>query len=128
MKRLFCALASFAIPTFVCAANPTQVELGLQLFTQNFTSTPLGLNGDGLGPVFNEASCVACHNVGGVGGSGDVRSNARSVGMQELFYEELDPIGMNREREQWQARQRIGSAGREFDPRDRRMIEAVTKV
>jgi CxxC motif-containing protein (DUF1111 family) len=26
--------------------------------------------GDGLGPVFNDSSCVACHNLGGVGGGG----------------------------------------------------------
>ena len=26
--------------------------------------------GDGLGPMFNESSCVACHNQGGVGGGG----------------------------------------------------------
>ncbi len=127
MKRLLCALASFAFPTFVFAANPAQVAAGLQLFTQEFESTPVGLNGDGLGPVFNEASCVACHNVGGVGGSGDVRSNARSVGMQELVYSELDPIGMNQERIQWQMRQRSGIASPELDPRDRRMNEAVAK-
>lgn len=27
-------------------------------------------SGDGLGPMFNGISCVACHNQGGVGGSG----------------------------------------------------------
>src|SRR5581483_3170097 len=32
--------------------------------------------GDGLGPVFNANSCVACHFQGGVGGSGP---NERSV-------------------------------------------------
>ena len=26
--------------------------------------------GDGLGPVFNDTSCVACHNQGGTGGGG----------------------------------------------------------
>jgi len=31
--------------------------------------------GDGLGPVFNESSCVACHNQGGVGGGGTNGSN-----------------------------------------------------
>jgi len=31
--------------------------------------------GDGLGPVFNAASCVACHNQGGVGGAGEVKHN-----------------------------------------------------
>jgi CxxC motif-containing protein (DUF1111 family) len=31
--------------------------------------------GDGLGPVFNGQSCVACHNLGGSGGAGTVGSN-----------------------------------------------------
>jgi CxxC motif-containing protein (DUF1111 family) len=31
--------------------------------------------GDGLGPLFNERSCVACHFQGGVGGAGPARNN-----------------------------------------------------
>jgi len=34
-----------------------------------------GHGGDGLGPVFNGQSCVACHNLGGTGGAGTVGSN-----------------------------------------------------
>ena len=34
--------------------------------------------GDGLGPVFNERSCVACHFQGGVGGGGDAKHNVAS--------------------------------------------------
>ncbi len=30
-----------------------------------------GATGDGLGPLFNDRSCVGCHNQGGVGGAGD---------------------------------------------------------
>ncbi|WP_406697514.1 di-heme oxidoredictase family protein [Singulisphaera sp. Ch08] len=53
------------------------VELGKQLFERKWIANdPRCHNGDGLGPVFNEASCVACHNLGGVGGAG---SNARNV-------------------------------------------------
>ena len=36
---------------------------------------PLSADGDGLGPVFNARSCVACHNQGGPGGGGDVEHN-----------------------------------------------------
>src|SRR5262249_10305084 len=36
---------------------------------------PLAGGGDGLGPVFNASSCVACHKRGGPGGSGGVESN-----------------------------------------------------
>ena len=31
--------------------------------------------GDGLGPVFNDSSCVACHNQGGAGGAGPSSKN-----------------------------------------------------
>ena len=31
--------------------------------------------GDGLGPVYNDSSCVACHNAGGSGGGGPVSKN-----------------------------------------------------
>jgi CxxC motif-containing protein (DUF1111 family) len=31
--------------------------------------------GDGLGPVFNDSSCVACHNQGGAGGGGPTSKN-----------------------------------------------------
>src|SRR4051812_22060815 len=55
------------------------VSAGRELFTMNFarpSSTKfkrgLGHNGNGLGPLFNETSCVACHSQGGVGGAGDL--------------------------------------------------------
>ena len=31
--------------------------------------------GDGLGPLYNETSCVACHRLGGIGGGGGNRQN-----------------------------------------------------
>ena len=31
--------------------------------------------GDGLGPVYNDSSCVACHNLGGSGGGGAASKN-----------------------------------------------------
>jgi CxxC motif-containing protein (DUF1111 family) len=33
--------------------------------------------GDGLGPMFNGISCIACHNQGGVGGGGDNIANVQ---------------------------------------------------
>ncbi|MBS0207133.1 MAG: hypothetical protein JSS49_30015 [Planctomycetes bacterium] len=36
---------------------------------------PRSHGGDGLGPVFNESSCVSCHNQGGVGGGGSEAKN-----------------------------------------------------
>src|SRR5258708_2100868 len=53
-----------------------QVEAGEVLFNHKWVpNDPLANGGDGLGPVYNADSCVACHKQGGVGGSGDVRKN-----------------------------------------------------
>lgn len=47
------------------------IAAGKKLFQHEFSvNDPICGGGDGLGPVFNEKSCVACHFVGGVGGSG----------------------------------------------------------
>lgn len=35
--------------------------------------------GDGLGPVFNDTSCIACHNQGGAGGGGPASKNVEIV-------------------------------------------------
>jgi CxxC motif-containing protein (DUF1111 family) len=35
--------------------------------------------GDGLGPVFNDTSCVACHNLGGTGGAGSTSKNVQII-------------------------------------------------
>lgn len=51
-------------------------QAGRKLFLHEFTPRdPLCNGGDGLGPVFNAASCVACHRQGGVGGSGGLEHN-----------------------------------------------------
>jgi CxxC motif-containing protein (DUF1111 family)/peroxiredoxin len=39
---------------------------------------PLCATGDGLGPVFNATSCVACHHQAGAGGSGGLEHNITS--------------------------------------------------
>ena len=44
---------------------------GREIFNREWLpGTDYGKGGDGLGPVYNESSCVACHNSGGVGGAG----------------------------------------------------------
>jgi len=51
-------------------------EAGKVLFKHVWTEKdPLCNGGDGLGPVFNDVSCVACHNQGGVGGAGALPHN-----------------------------------------------------
>jgi CxxC motif-containing protein (DUF1111 family) len=51
-------------------------QAGRDLFLHEWTpGDPLAAQGDGLGPVFNASSCVACHQQGGVGGSGSQEHN-----------------------------------------------------
>lgn len=51
-------------------------QAGRELFLHEWTpGDPLAAKGDGLGPVFNATSCVACHQQGGVGGSGSLEHN-----------------------------------------------------
>jgi CxxC motif-containing protein (DUF1111 family) len=51
-------------------------ETGRQLFNHEWTpGDPLANGGDGLGPVFNANSCVACHGHGGTGGAGSAEVN-----------------------------------------------------
>src|SRR5438105_10612012 len=64
-------------------SDPPQMTLdqhsiaeGKKLFVHEFTpNDALCPNGDGLGPVFNAKSCVACHHQGGVGGAGNETHN-----------------------------------------------------
>ncbi len=53
-------------------------QAGLALFEHEWQPGDSLASGDGLGPVFNERSCVACHFQGGVGGGGDARHNVAS--------------------------------------------------
>jgi CxxC motif-containing protein (DUF1111 family) len=51
-------------------------QAGRDLFLHEWTpGDALAAQGDGLGPVFNASSCAACHQQGGVGGSGSVEHN-----------------------------------------------------
>jgi CxxC motif-containing protein (DUF1111 family) len=43
---------------------------------------PLSPDGDGLGPVFNERSCVACHNQGSSGGGGSLANNVTTFSIR----------------------------------------------
>ena len=67
------------IPVFSAPrASAVVKEAGLALFEHDWKPGDALASGDGLGPVFNERSCVACHFQGGVGGGGDVRHNVSS--------------------------------------------------
>ena len=70
----------------VSAADRTQkspqVEKisGAELFAREWLpNDPRSHGGDGLGPVFNDSSCIACHNQAGAGGGGPKSKNVDIV-------------------------------------------------
>lgn len=69
-------------------ARAAEVERGRELFEHEWTANDPLAQGDGLGPVFNARSCVACHFQGGVGGGGANEHNAVSY---EVFPRPGDP-------------------------------------
>jgi len=84
------AASSFggSIPQPPSAEPLKRVDEGRELFNLNFARpTEARLNqglekqGNGLGPVFNAVSCVACHKQGGVGGSGGLEANVITLGI-----------------------------------------------
>ena len=49
---------------------------GEMLFAREWVpNDPMAPAGDGLGPVYNESSCVACHGLGSPGGAGPENKN-----------------------------------------------------
>ena len=72
---LFCSVDSLFAQT---ATENDPVARGRELFLHQWTpGDPLSPQGDGLGPMFNGKSCVECHSLGGVGGSGESKRNAQ---------------------------------------------------
>ena len=64
--------------------NPEQIMHGKALFEREWPARNPALGGDGLGPLHNAKSCVACHHQGGIGGSGDARFNSKSIGIEKM--------------------------------------------
>ena len=60
-------------------------EKGRQLFEHEWTpGDPLAGGGDGLGPVFNATSCIACHSQAGPGGGGAVDFNVTTFTVRPI--------------------------------------------
>ena len=74
-----CALLlSVGIAARAGEGRPTgaPAAMGRELFTREWVpDDPRSFGGDGLGPAYNESSCVACHNLGGPGGGGPTHRN-----------------------------------------------------
>jgi CxxC motif-containing protein (DUF1111 family) len=67
---------------------------GKELFTREWLhGDKRSYAGDGLGPVFNARSCVACHHQGGVGGAGGKQSNVTVVSAFVVNNEVIAPPG-----------------------------------
>ena len=64
------------------SAPPQLKQAGLELFRHEWEPNDPQALGDGLGPVYNARSCVACHSQGGIGGAGD---NSHNVTVFEAF-------------------------------------------
>jgi RNA polymerase sigma factor (sigma-70 family) len=63
-------------PARVRRATPEEQAQGEVLFAKEWTpDDPRSHGGDGLGPVYNDTSCVACHSLGGPGGAGPENKN-----------------------------------------------------
>jgi CxxC motif-containing protein (DUF1111 family) len=56
-------------------ATPDQLRRGRAIFERVWDAGGFGATNDGLGPMYNERSCVACHFLGGIGGAGTNNNN-----------------------------------------------------
>ena len=66
-------------------ATPQSIALGSRLFVQDWSAQNPALMGkDGLGPLFNAASCASCHNQGGIGGGGEAAHNAKTLNIESM--------------------------------------------
>jgi CxxC motif-containing protein (DUF1111 family) len=87
MLRSFCSRALVGVAWLLACVAPAEpalakgpnrvlVEKGQRLFERVWKPNDSEAKGDGLGPMFNERSCVACHRLGGIGGAGPNTNNA----------------------------------------------------
>ncbi|MCO8121941.1 hypothetical protein NHH03_09355 [Stieleria sp. TO1_6] len=67
------------------AVSPEAIAIGRQLFEKSWSPQSPALHGnDGLGPLFNANSCVACHHQGGIGGAGEAEFNAKTISIESM--------------------------------------------
>ena len=67
---------------------------GHELFVHEWTPHDPLAHGDGLGPVFNAASCVACHHQGGAGGAGPGSANVRAFALEPTPQNPIGKVGI----------------------------------
>ncbi len=92
LKRTsFAAIFAGLVLVFASSSTPATTEpgpdndkeslaRGKELFTHEWIAGDrMSHAGDGLGPVYNAQSCVACHRLGGIGGAGTNETNVSLV-------------------------------------------------
>lgn len=94
------------------SANAALVAAGEALFTRTWTRNDPMAGGDGLGPLYNAESCVACHHQGGAGGSGPRSGNVELL-VGEQGVEVLHRHSLSEDWEQTRMH-RLANAGPEF--------------
>ncbi|HEY2158457.1 MAG TPA: hypothetical protein VGH33_22695, partial [Isosphaeraceae bacterium] len=69
-------LTAIAPPSRGDDADLRLARRGRELFLRDWrVDDPRCHGGDGLGPLYNASSCVACHGLGGPGGAGPASTN-----------------------------------------------------
>ena len=70
------------------------IRKGAELFVREWMpDDPRSHGGDGLGPVYNDTSCVACHNLGATGGGGPSSKNVPILSAVEFVAVPAGPSG-----------------------------------
>ena len=105
-----CVLTAMCSVTLAADRRPRSKTLvprdffeGKELFEKSWEpGKPSPTGGDGLGPLYNETSCVGCHNQGGTGGGGAndrnvvmltaVAGSAQSLKGAKLFQGEMEDL------------------------------------
>jgi hypothetical protein len=75
------------------AQRMASIQRGKELFTHKWKPHDPQSSGDGLGPMYNAASCADCHKLGGVGGAGpsDNKVELLSIFIRPDDKQKLDP-------------------------------------
>lgn len=95
-----CLCGGLVITNVRAADRPPSTEelmRGRELFTREWLPhDSRARGGDGLGPVFNESSCAACHSLGGIGGAGPANKNVEIVSAfsTQQRMQRSDPLGL----------------------------------
>lgn len=101
-----CLVINLGAPRLISAdvdgkkQDRTVVAQGRALFEREWQPSDSRTHGgDGLGPVYNDTSCVACHNMGGTGGAGSAGKNVDII--TAAFNGQIpteQPVGVHQER------------------------------